>query len=40
MLPAPLVAADIMLAPWIKLPLPSGTFKVMANLGTRHPLVK
>jgi len=33
MLPAPLVESDVMLDPWVELPLPSGTLKVMANLG-------
>src|ERR1700730_15801289 len=34
MLPAPLVESDVMLAPWVELPLPSGTFKVLATPGS------
>ncbi len=37
MLPAPLVESDIMLDPWVEFPLPLGTFKVMAKLGTLPP---
>jgi hypothetical protein len=33
MLPAPLLASDVMLDPWVEFPLPSGTFKIMAKLG-------
>lgn len=37
MVPAPLVEAEVMLDPWVELPLPSGTFKVLANLGALPP---
>jgi hypothetical protein len=34
MLPAPLVESDVMLDPWVEFPLPSGTFDVLAELGS------